>query len=56
MDLFDHPAGPQPFMRRYFKPLLVFVSVIFSVIVFVGVSVIIFVSEAGWRVASALRE
>ncbi len=30
MDLFDHPPGPQPFMRRYFKPLLVFVSVILA--------------------------
>ena len=30
MDLFDHPTGPQPFIRRYFKPLLVFVSVILA--------------------------
>jgi carboxyl-terminal processing protease len=26
MDLFEHATGPQPFMRRYFKPILVFVA------------------------------
>ena len=26
MDLFEQATGPQPFMRRYFKPILVFVA------------------------------
>src|SRR5947209_11531890 len=26
MDLFEHATGPQPFMRRYFKPILVFMA------------------------------
>jgi carboxyl-terminal processing protease len=30
MDLFDHAPGPQPLLRRYFKPLLVFVSLVLA--------------------------
>src|SRR5215831_11372927 len=28
MDLFEHAPGPQPFMRRYFKPLIVLLSLV----------------------------
>jgi carboxyl-terminal processing protease len=30
MDLFEHAAGPQPFMRRYFKPILVLVALVLA--------------------------
>jgi carboxyl-terminal processing protease len=30
MDLFEHAPGPQPFMRRYFKPLLVLFSLVMA--------------------------
>jgi hypothetical protein len=30
MDLFEHATGPQPFMRRYFKPILVMVALVLA--------------------------
>ena len=30
MDLFEQATGPQPFMRRYFKPILVLVALVLA--------------------------